>query len=404
MGSISAGATPIALDPFARFMVMAFKEEMIIGVPTGFQAFFTSGVTHFSPDANMVDIDIQRGNEKIAALIPRGTVSRPLGGTQKNMRTENYTSFARKYPLAEEEGDINADQLVNRMAGENPFAGMSRVDRLRALALQIHMESIKRTVRMFEVLAAQSMLTGLMDAIIGTSNTDLQYDFKRRSTHNVTVANPWDGGSADIDGDLTSACELVRADGHMLPDGLFLGKSAVAALINDTVIQAKADNRRYELIQVSTNNPVPPKFNKFVEAGWIPRGRLRLDTGFELWMFTYLDVFTDDSGDPVEYMPVDEAIVVSVEARFDRYFGPPEVLPPTAAKRAMYQDHFGFDPSMPMVPATIKGPAGIVMPAMFNGDAYESNNGKNVTIRTQAAPIFATTQTDAIVKLDGLIT
>jgi len=408
MGSISAGLSPIAMDPFARFMVAAFKEEEIIGVPSGFQSFFGNpagfGLTHFSPDANLVDIDIQRGNEKLAALIPRGTVSRPLGSTQKNQRAEKFTSFSRKYPLSEEEGDISADQLINRIAGENPYAGATRESRLRVLALLQHKESIRRSVRMFEVLAAQSILTGKMDAIIGTTDTNLQYDFKRRATHNDTVSNPWDGGSADIQGDLTSACDLIRADGHSMPDGLFLGKSAIGAIINDTDMKAKADNRRYELIQVSTNNPVPDKYARFVESGWIPRGLLRLDSGYELWMFCYLDVFTDSAGDPQPYMPIDEAIVMSVNSRFDRYFGPPELLPPTAAKRAMYSELFGFDPAMPSVPANIKGTGSIVMGEMFYGDAYIGSQGKNVTIRTQSAPIFATTQTDNIVKLDGLIT
>ena len=407
MGSVSA-QTPIAMDPYARFMVAAFKEEEIIGVPTGFQAFFGNpagfGITHFSPDSNVVDIDIQRGNEKIAALIPRGTVSRPLGPTQKNMRVEQFTSFSRKYPLSRELGTISADQLTQRGPGENPYEDNTRATRLRRLALLQNNEAIRRTTRMFEVLAAQSMLTGKMDAIIGTTDTDLQYDFKRRATHNVTVANPWDGGSADIMGDLTSGCDLIRADGHTMPDALFLGRSSVAAIINAADIQAKADNRRYELIQVSTNNPVPAKFARFVESGWIPRGLLRLDSGYELWMFCYLDVYTDTAGDPQPYMPIDEAFITAVNSRFDRYFGPPELLPTTSAKRAMYSELFGFDPSMPNVPANIKGTGSIIMGAMFHGDAYINEQYELVTTRTQSAPIFATTQTDNIVKLDGLIT
>jgi hypothetical protein len=406
--SASAGLSPIAMDPFSRFMVAAFKESEIIGVPTGFLAFFGNpagqGRTLFSPNSGIVDIDIQRGNEKTAALIPRGTVSRPLGSTQKNMRTPRWTSQSRKYPLSEEEGDISADELNFRVAGENPYAGIDRAARLRILALDIFTEGVRRSVRMMERLAAISMLTGKMPAIFDTTNSDLEYDFKRRATHNISVSNPWDGGSADIQGDLTLACDRIRADGHVMPDSVFLGKDAVAALINDADMQAKADNRRYELIQVSTNNPVPEKFNRFVESGWIPRGRLRLDSGYELWMFTYLDVYTDEADAPQFYMPVDEAIVTSVNSRFDRYFGPPELLPPTSAKRAMYSELFGFDASMPNIPINIKGSGSIIMPEMFYGDAYLRPDGKGVTVREQCAPIFATTMTDAIVKLDSLIT
>ena len=103
-------STPIVMDTFTRIMAALFDEKEIIAVPTGFQAFFgrpeTGAQTIISPDANAVDIDIIRGNEKTAALIPRGAISRPLGPTQRNMDAQNYTSFSRKYPLSEEEADI----------------------------------------------------------------------------------------------------------------------------------------------------------------------------------------------------------------------------------------------------------------------------------------------------------
>jgi hypothetical protein len=49
----------------------------------------------------------------------------------------------------------------------------------------------------------------------------------------------------------------------------------------------------------------------------------------------------------------------------------------------------------------VKG--GIVNPAMFYNDAYQAEDGKKIAVRTQTAPIFATTQTDAFVTLTDLI-
>ena len=62
------------------------------------------------------------------------------------------------------------------------------------------------------------------------------------------------------------------------------------------------------------------------------------------------------------------------------------------------REFFGIDPSIPPMPTNIKGNA--VQNAMFMVDAYGVDDGKRATIRTQAAPIFATTMTDAFVVLD----
>ena len=400
--------TPNSADQFSRYMAELFDERNVIGVSTGFQAFFgnpmAGAVTHFSPDANVVDIDIIRGNEKIAALIPRGTVSRPLGGTQKDMQTENYTSFSRKYPLAEEEGNITADQILNRLGGENPYQTRSRLDRMRKLGLNYHMESVRRIVRMQEVLAASSVLDGVMPAILGTTNADLIYDFRRPATHIDTVSTGWNQASPDILGDIDAACDLCRADGKVMPDFIGMGGQAMDAFIKDTTVSTLADNRRFELIEVSTNNPVPQRFMRFVDSGWIARGRLRTPQGYDLWIFSDIDVYTDDAGDTVKYMPEDKAFITSVTARCDRYFGPPETLPMIPQRASMYQEMFGFNPGAAPMPMSIKGDGNIIMPAMFYADAYVSADWKKVTIRTQGAPIFATTQTDAFVTLDGLIT
>ena len=44
-------------------------------------------------------------------------------------------------------------------------------------------------------------------------------------------------------------------------------------------------------------------------------------------------------------------------------------------------------------------PTNTIMANMFHSDAYMAANGKAVTVRTQAAPIFATTMTDAFVTI-----
>lgn len=396
--------TPAPQDLFSRFQAGLFDEKKIIGVPTAFQAFFgnpaNGSETIFSPDANQVDIDIIRGNERVSALIPRGSISRSLGSLQKNLREEQFSSFSRKYPLAEEEGDITGDQLLNRVAGENPYDVKSRMDRLRHHSVKIHQESVRKMVRLFEVLAAQSILTGKQDAILGTANTDLQYDFRRNTTHIADVSTSWAGGSANILGDIDAACAKIRANGHMMADMLILGSTAINSFVKDTTVAGLADNRRFEFIRVGANNPAPAKFARFIAGGFIPQGVVRTPNGNELWLFTYLDVYTNGSGVATKYLADDKAIICASTARADRYFGPPENLPMVPMRAQLYREFFGFDPSAMPVPVKMQAAGGIIDPAMFYADAYVSSDWKKISIRTQTAPIFATTQTDAFVVLD----
>lgn len=393
-------ATPQAVDQFSRFMVDMFDDRDAIGIPGGFGAFFgrpeTGGRTIFAPDASAIDIDIIRGNEKLAAMVRRGA-TRLLSG-QKNTLEQKFTNFSRQFPLIEEEGDINSIQLLNRMAGEGPYDAASRHDRLRMLAFDHHIEHVRRIGRKFEELASQSIINGTMKAIDGTTNTDLIYDFKRNSNHFVTVGTAWSNVASDILGDLDDASELIRADAHVNPDMAILSKVDMDAVVKNTAIKEQADNRRFELIQVSTNNPVPAKFDRFVAGGLIPRGRLRTPKGFELWLFTYLDVYTSEAGVATDYLPANKTIVAYSGARCDRYFGPPDVLPRTAQQIAWYREMFGFNMELPPMAPNVKG-QGTLMPNMFHSDAYMATNGKALTVRTQSAPIFATTMTDAFVTI-----
>jgi hypothetical protein len=346
--------------------------------------------------------DIMRGNEKTAALIPRGMVSRPLGPTQKNTNIQKYTNFNRVYPLAEEEGDISADQLITRQAGENPYENRTQEQRIRILALEHHQEHVRRIVRLQERLAAESVLEGTMPAILDTTDTDLIYDFRRNAANIITVGTAWTG-AADIMGDIDNGCSKVRQNGRVTPDMMILAGDALEAFLENSDIQTLADNRRFELIHINSEMGVPAKFAKFVENGFIPRGRLRTAAGYELWMFTYIDGYNNTAGTWVDYMPSGYVSICSSQARCDRYFGPPERLPNVPARDQLYQQLFGMNPAAPLMPPKVRGLGSTVLAGMFHFDAYYAPDWKTATVRTQAAPIFATTHTDAFATLKGTV-
>jgi len=416
---MSGGTTPNPADLLSRYLVGTFDEKKVISVSTGFMAFFgnlaNGSETLFSPDANQVDIDIIRGSEKIAALVPRGTVSRSIGSAQKNLRPERFTEISRKFPLIEEEGDMDSSTLLNRVAGETPYQRQTRMTRLRAQAIKITQESMRRTIRTHEVLAASSVLNGMMPAILGTTDTNLQYDFRRKSTHFVTAGTAWSNPASDILGDIEAACLKIRIDGKVNPDAMLMGKTAVKSLINNTAAQKLADNRRYEFLQFGGGEGAAgvgddlfrrrgfdAKFARFVAGGFIPRGLLISPEGWELCIFTYLDGYNDPTNSDTwtPYMPDDHVVIWASQARCDRYFGPPENLPMIPMREQLYREFFGFDPLAPPMPANTREEGGIILPEACYHDAYVSADWKRLTIRMQCAPIYATTMTDAFVTID----
>lgn len=396
--------TPLAVDQYSRFMVDVMDDRQMMPAPGGAAAFFgrveNGSRVIYSESSEALDIDVIRGNERLAVMIHRGALARALSA-QRNTKTQNSTAFTRVFPLIEEEGDISAGQLNKRLAGEAVHnSGVSRTDRLRMLAMEHNRDHWMRIARTTEFLAWQSVLNGQMPAILGTTDPNLIYDFKRDSGGFIVPGTSWSNVAADILGDTDGACDQIRRKGRKKADVMVLSGTNMDNFLKNTAIKDQADNRRFELIEVGLNNPVPPNLAFMIEAGFNARGRLRTPRGHELWMFTYIDIYDDDSGDPQPFLPEDKVVIFSSKARADAYFGPPEVMPVDDLHAQWMRSQFGFNlASLPM-PMNMEGTDfGTLLRQAVYFDAYQSNDRKNVTMRAQCGPIMSTTQTDGFATI-----
>ena len=285
-----------------------------------------------------------------------------------------------------------------RTLGQNPYAEVTKEGKLRELALSIHMEEQRRIGRLNETLSAQSMLDGVQDGISGTTDTDFRYDFKRKSANTFTVSPLWNGSSPTIMADLDDGCDLLRQNGHIRGDICIMGSTAINAFLEDTDVRAEADNRRFNLINILTN-PVPSNLQFMVDGGFDPRGTITTHKGRTLWLFTYDEFYQTDAGTSTPYMPIHKVLLTSSQARFDRYFGPSDMMPVDSQRRSWMQEVFGFGSGGIIEPMNVKNPSHTFNAGMFYMDAYRSADGKKASIRTQCAPIFATTMTDAVVTM-----
>ena len=398
--------TPIPVDSYSRRVADMYNENEDLVLSTGFLTFFgraaSGGQTLFSPDAGEVEIAIIRGQEKLGALIPRGIGGRNLDG--KNAQGQKYTGFNRVYPLAEEEGSIGSDQLLTRQPNEQPYEQRMRRERMRNLGRDIHMDHMRKQIRTFEYLGAQSILTGKMPSILGTTDPDLIYDFRRNPDNTFAAGGAWTNIASDIFNDLDIGATRIRINGKANCDGVVTDKVSFRGFQKNTEVLAMADNRRYDVAWVGTgDNRVPPKFNDWVAGGFQPRARVVTPGGKELWIFVYEEYYEDDAGDPQLYLPEGNALMFYSGARCDRYFGPEDKFPMTLQRAQLYREHFGYSPESTPMPPNIKNQSATINPAMFYHDAYMAEGAKAITCRTQSAPIFASTRTDAFARITGTV-
>lgn len=396
--------TPLAVDQYSRFNASMFDEKEHIMNPTGFLSIFgrpeaNGSQTRYSPDSLDVDIEIIRGNERIAALVPRGTIASTMSGSvAKKPKVQKRSEFSRTFPLSEEESSINANLILNRMAGESATENRGKLVRLRQHAATLHKEHVRRTIRLWEYLAAQSLLEGVQPAILGTTNTDLIYDWRRNPAHIANLTYPWSNALSDPLADIDAAWMLGRVNGHVNQDYTIWADGVMNAFLGHADITAKADNRRFELIMINQEMPVPNRYKFLIDGGMTARGRLLTPGGHEYWIFTYADgIKTDDAGDPVAYLPEGYAFFGYSGARCDRWFGPAEMLPNIPMRQQFYQQMLGFNLTAPPMPPNVNNAGNVLNPGMFYFDAYPTEGWKSMMVRTQSAPMFPTTQTDAFV-------
>jgi hypothetical protein len=404
----------IGVNEYTRFMVEAFDESAKVVVPTAFQGGFfgiaeNGAQTVFSDNSESIEIDIIRANgNRLARLVNRGTSSDDSTRTN-TLTTDRFTNVARVWPLIENKGAINSNELLKRVPGETPYAQQTREDRMTRKAIKINMELIREQLRLHEYLAREAILTGSHPAILGTTNTDLIYDFYRKATHTFAAGAKWDVVGTDIIGDFDTAIDLIQQDSNNFGDyGAIIGASGMEGLRKNTQMKAEADIRRYEFVELG-ERPIslPTQFSRYIENGFALAGKVRTYKNRTVYLFTYDLTYTDDFTTPgvdteTPWMPVDKALVFTPNARCDKYFGPPDRLPIRSQEEQFYQETFGFNMTSSPMPANIVNP-GVIDFRAFYFDAYEGADHKAVTLRAQSAGIFPSTETDAFVTITGLV-
>ena len=394
--------TPLQVDMFSRYYASFFDEKAYITERTAAQSFFgrpeTNSYTIFSPDAIDIDIDIARGNEKLANMGIRGTAGKfvGFGNTHQDSQIGQVSTFSRQFPLIEEIFNIGSHQLNARLPGEGPYEGLDKSARLRELGRRAYLELVRRTVRLQEVLAWQSLTLGVQSAQSLTDTTTNIYDYRRNSGNSPSLTHGWGNAAGTPLTDIDALADALLANGKLMPDGLVLGGITMRYLQANSQVSTNYANKLYfDLLQFGTDFTAGPEFDRYVAAGLLPYGRLRTPKGYVFTVFVLPYGYTNSSNVFTKYFNDTGAFMFSSQARADRFFGPAERIDDTPQEQLEIMQRFGFNPMSPPLPMNIKDPGNVVLPQQFYVDAYKSEDKKSITMRVQTAPIFATTQTDA---------
>lgn len=376
-----------AVKNYTRVMAPVFSDMDTMPVMTFFLNLFTSGVTIIEPDASVVDIDIQRGNKMVSAYILRGTDAENV--TAKRALLEKFTSDAKVYPLIEEITPVTSTMIGKRMPGESVENPLSRMEKQLALAMKAHKEDLRRIIRKMEYSAAESIRTGAQTVKEGA------YDFYRKATHNTNATAVWSdtGGAVPIT-DLDTAGTLIFRDAGRVATDVIFSEQSWNEFLNTDQIKELADSRRIIHFFADMTAQVPAGYESWTAAGAVFQGQVKAGN-WKLNMWTYPAIWETDAGVQTQYLPDEEVIILAKGARFDRYFGPADRL--EMGDDMFYARVFGIG-DMEAIPANVMN-SGIFQSDMFHMDAFGGHNNKEISVRTQCAPIFPTTETDAIVKL-----
>lgn len=395
-----------AIDTFSRFNRGVFSDLDLIPSPTAGQSMFgnpaTLGMTDFNPNQEISEIEILKGQRTVSALIPRGAIGTYI---DQPVQQDNISTIeARSFPLGSKEDAITVARTLKRIPGEPVFGPpMTGEGRLRALAARKNKELIRQHIYLMELLAWLSILEGKMPAILGTTDPRYIFDFYREPDNTIPVGTAWNDTSPTIIANLDEGCDQVE-DGNGDPDMAIFGKDVWGPFLDDTTVQKRFDNRRFEQGRIVLNTEIPAQFQRFIGPGRLtPRGVLKTDNGRELWLFGYNQNYAHPiTGDKTYFMPPDKVVVRWSGARQDRMFGPPEVFKPTSLDIQWMLERFGFTSDTLPMPANTPADS-VIMSEMFHFIAQEKDRS-SIDLKVQIAPVFIPTHVDATAVLTNVIT
>lgn len=294
-------------------MIEAYKSESPVTM-------FLTGLFRAAPEnfhtSKEVEIDIQREDEDIAVALMN------LSQGYRMNEFDKYTNKSFAPPVLKEAFPVNAFDLLDRVAGENPFDTVNFQANAMIRVMNGSRQVQKKILRAIELQAAQVLQTGMITLQNFDGEDVYQIDYKPKATHFPTVGTDWDAGGADPAGDIEALAEEIRNDGLLDPNQLIMGVDAFENFIKNDDIQKRFDNRRIDLGAITPmagGGTGGGNFRGVVEIG---------NYKYDVW--TYGGRYVDpETGEKKQFIEPNNVVVRAAEGRLDATFGAiPRIVQP----------------------------------------------------------------------------
>lgn len=248
-----------------------------------------------------VDIDIVKGNRKMAAFI------HPMVGGEI-VQAEGYETKSYAPPLINPATISTADQLLERLPGEDMYSGKTPADRAAEKLIEEYNQLNDMTTRREEWMAAQVLTTGQLK--VKGKGVDEVIDFGLTNKITLASTKKWGASAADIWGNLKDWKQQVSRNGFANANMVIMGKAAADAFMADATIKNLLDNRRIEIGAIKPEE---------MEGGLTYYGHLNLP-GVDIYGYdeVYLD---DETGETKPLIPDNVVLMIPSAASFMRAYG-----------------------------------------------------------------------------------
>src|SRR5690606_21173902 len=302
-------------------------------------------------DSEYIDFDIVDRGRRLAPFVAPTAQGKPL--LQQGYATRKF-----KPAYIKPKDMVDPARLFRRQPGEM-FAGeltpAQREDAIIADILQTHREAIERR---WEWLAARAVIDGAV-TISGEDYPPMSLSFGRDASlsKNLTGSNRWDQSGVNVLKDIEDwKIEVHRKSGYS-PTRMTMGLNAWRAFIAKQEVKDMLDTRRGSSNALETG---PGKGLPFEYRGSLGSAGLEI--------YTYNDIYEDESGTAQPFMDQDTILLTSPAVDGVRAFG--AIMDKKAGWRAT-----PFFPKM-----------------------FEQEDPSAVYLMTQSAPLMIPTRPNATLK------
>lgn len=248
-----------------------------------------------------VDIDIVKGNRKMAAFI------HPMVGGEI-VQAEGYETKSYAPPLINPATISTADQLLERLPGEDMYSGKTPAGRAAEKLIEEYNQLNDMTTRREEWMAAQVLTTGQLK--VKGKGVDEVIDFGLTNKITLASTKKWGASAANIWGNLKDWKQQVSRNGFANANMVIMGKAAADAFMADATVAKLLDNRRIEIGAIKPEE---------MEGGLTYYGHLNLP-GVDIYGYdeVYLD---DETGETKPLIPDNVVLMIPSAASFMRAYG-----------------------------------------------------------------------------------